>query len=199
MAMGRRVLAKLVAEKLRGFGVANGTFLRVRGILGVSLAVAILVCPVGCQQRGGRRGDPQFQQARQLAVDGKYDQAIASLQEYVRQNPNSENASRAGLFLFKAHFAQAEFPEAAEWCRWTIRVHPTSLEAHKCRYKLAVLSLVQGDTQEAIKLFDALAEAPDGPLAAEATAMRDYLESVEIQPRGGKGPAEAAQQDAAAP
>ena len=153
----------------------------------------------GCQQRGRRRGDPQFQQARQLVVDGKYEQAVAALQKYVKENPGSENASRAGLFLFKAHFAVGEFPEAAEWCQWTIREHPTTLEAHKCRYKLAVLSLVQGDTQDAIERLETLADDPDGPLAAEATVMRDFLRSVEIQPRKAQGPAEAVPQDAAAP
>ena len=61
------------------------------------------------------------------------------------------------------------------WCEWTIREHATTLEAHKCRYKLAVLAMIQGDHADALKRFGQLADQADGPLAAEATAMRDFL------------------------
>lgn len=154
----------------------------------VLLAGSMLVTLPGCQQPNKPQKDQQFQAARQLVVDGKYQQAVPPLEKYIDQKPHHKNASRAGLFLFKAHLAQGQFDEATKWCEWTIREHPATLEAHKCRYKLAVLSLVQGKHDDAQQRFADLAKNPDGPLAAEAAAMEKFLGSVEFQPRAAEQP-----------
>jgi TolA-binding protein len=148
---------------------------------------ALLTLP-GCQQPRKPQKDQQFQDARQLVVDGKYRAAVPALEKYIDQEPNHKNASRAGLFLFKAHLAQGQFDDAAKWCQWTIRQHPASLEAHKCRYKLAVLALVQGQHDDARQQFADMAKNPDGPLAAEAAAMAKFLGSVDFQPRDAEKP-----------
>jgi hypothetical protein len=49
------------------------------------------------------------------------------------------------------------------------------LEAHKSRYKLALIDLWQRNTDKAHHQFLSLAEKPDGPLAPEAKAMSDYI------------------------
>ena len=152
---------------------------------------SLLVAILGCQRPANAQKDQQFQDARQLVLDGKYQAAVPALEKYIDRKPKHKNASRAGLFLFKAHVAQDQFDDAAKWCEWTIREHPASLEAHKCRYKLAVLSLVQGKQEDAQKRFAQMAKNPDGPLAAEAAAMEKFLGSVQFQPRAAEKPAPA--------
>lgn len=152
--------------------------------------VAVFVGLTSCQpQRGG--ADEQFRGARLLVVQGKYQEATAALEKFLEQKPADKNASRAGLFLFKAYLAQGQFADATKWCDWTIRNHPDSPEAHKCRYKLAVLAMIQGRQDDAKKRFAEIAAKPDGPLAAEAGAMRDFLERVQIREPAAAPPAAA--------
>ena len=191
--MQKRALDRRVDQyKRKRTGASAATFLRVlqsRSLLAlcrtfprIMIVVGLLAAVSSCQQQKRREGDADFKGARQLAVDGNYAAAGKAFQKYVDEKPQGRDASRAGLFLFKVHFSEGNFKEAASWCEWTMRNHPASLEAHKCRYKLALISLVQGDTQDAIARFGTLADQPDGPLAAEATAMRRFLQSVEIVP-----------------
>ena len=142
-------------------------------VVAIVVLASLTIATIGCGAARPKGGD--FDNARALVVAGKYDEAVTALNAFLESHPNSKNASRAGLFLFKAHLAKGEFDKASKWCHWTVREHPGSLEAHKCRYKLAVLAMLQGQTAEAIKQFGALSDRPDGPLAAEATAMRQFL------------------------
>jgi len=104
-----------------------------------------------------------------------YEQAIPILQAYLKQRLQGKHASRAGLFLGKAFLGLGRLEEAKAAFRATVRDHPGSLEDHKCRYKLAVVAMLSGETQEAIRLFGELARNPDGPLVAEATVMQKFL------------------------
>jgi TolA-binding protein len=134
------------------------------------LLLAAVLILVGCQSGA----DDPFLVARRHFVKGDYAVAEKMLSQYVNQ-PGGQYASRAGLFLCKAGMARDDLPFAAKWCQWTIDNHPDSLEAHKCRYKLAVISLLQGDDELAASRFKAIADRPDGPLAAEARAMERYV------------------------
>ena len=145
------------------------------GFLCVACAVAVL----GCGERGVQAGNGshhrQFTAARALVISGKYQQAIPALTEFATKFPTSKQASRAGLFLFKANLALGDFEEATRWCEWTIQQYPNRLEAHKCQYKLGVLAMLQDDRKQALRCFTGLADRPDGPLAAESTAMVRFL------------------------
>ncbi len=117
-----------------------------------------------------------FKQGRDLVRTGRYEEAIAPLTQFQREQPHAELASNAGLYLGKAYLALGRFDEARTAWGDTVENYPNSLEGHKCRYKLAFLSFMEGDTQSALDQFTALADAPDGPLAPEALAFRTFLE-----------------------
>lgn len=119
----------------------------------------------------------RFEAMRNLVIQGDYDQAISSLEQYVSKSPTGSHASRAGLFLFKANFAKGNFDEAKKWCDWTIANHANSLEAKKCKFKIGLILLVQEKPQQALKQFQSVAASNDNPLRPEATTLVDHLKA----------------------
>lgn len=126
----------------------------------------------GCQNS---TSSDHFSVMRSLVIQGNYDQAIGSLEEYASQSPNGPHASRAGLFLFKANFAKGNFDDAKKWCDWTISNHGDSLEAKKCEFKIGMIFLVQDQHQQALQQFQAIAASNDNPLRPEAAALVEHL------------------------
>lgn len=136
--------------------------------------VAALLLP-GCG------GQDRFDVARRDVCEGRYAEAVDTLKNY-----RGPEGSRAGLFLGKAYLALGDVAEARAAWEQTRQDFPTSVEAHKCRYKLAMLDMLSGDDEAAAAAFRAMGDAPDGPLAAEATAMADFLDAPpEAAPDGG--------------
>ena len=127
-----------------------------------------LIISIGCAQHAS---SGQFESIRQLVCEGRYADAIPRLEAY-----NGRHQSRAGLFLGKAHLGLGDFKKSRQAFSDTVRDFPESLEAHKCRYKLALLCLLQGDSESAKKQFSELSAPPDGPLVAEAAAMAEFIE-----------------------
>ena len=145
----------------------------------------VLLCSIGLGTgctRAKKQQAREFNEARQIVIEGDYAAGVERLKVFLQKNPKSVDASRAGLFLFKAYLAQGEFENAAKWCSWTIQEHPNSLEAHKCQYKLAMLTMLQGKQDEASKRFGELADLSKGPYSAEATAMRRFFSDYRIEP-----------------
>ncbi len=128
----------------------------------------LLMMFAGC---GSRQHGDEFESIRQLVCDGHYEQAVPQLKSY-----EGRHASRAGLFLGKSHLALGDLPQARAAFEDTIRRFPQSLEAHKCRYKLALVTWLEGDTESAREQFAALSQNPDGPLAPEATALVEFIQ-----------------------
>lgn len=139
--------------------------------------ILLLSCLFAAGCNSGRNASPNsdFDQGRSLVVAGKYAEAIPVLRRYLKEDPQGKHASRAGLFLGKAHLALGDIEAARQAFDDTHRNYPDSLESHKSKYKLAMISLLSGDRQDALERFQQLAQAPDGPLAAEATAMAEFL------------------------
>ncbi|MFC1849329.1 tol-pal system YbgF family protein [candidate division CSSED10-310 bacterium] len=121
-------------------------------------------------------GKTLFHQGRVLVTVGQYQEAIPKLEHYLEKHPQGKYASRACLFLGKAYLGLLQFSESRTAFERAIRDFPNTLEAHKSRYKLAILALLEGREQEAMHLFSELAEKPDGPLAPEARAMGAMLQ-----------------------
>ena len=145
---------------------------------GRCLAIFLLLAGfAGC----GHAANAQFQDARALVTQGRYQEAVPALEAYLKAQPNGKDASRAGLFLFKSQAALGDLVEARKWCDWTVVQHPKSLEAHKCRYKMAMIALWEGRRGVALEEFEAISQQPSGPLAAEATAMVRFLKASRIE------------------
>ena len=142
-----------------------------------ALLVLLIPCALGCRQPAANdtvKSD-DFHRGRTLVTQGKYKEAIPLLQKFIKEQPHHQNASRAGLFLGKLQMGLGDYDMAKVEFEFTIREYPTSLEAHKSRYKLAVIAMLQGDDDDAIKRFAELSEKPDGPLVPEAAAMVRFL------------------------
>lgn len=147
---------------------------------GLASLTALLLLTCAC---GNPKVKPkeEFQSLRLQVIAGEYDKAIPQLESFIKENPNSKNASRAGLFLFKAYFAKNQLSDAGKWCQWTIKNHPNSLEAHKCRYKLALISLVSGNSAKTKSELKLVADDTDNPLSPEASRLLKFLDEFSIQ------------------
>lgn len=143
----------------------------VRSVLIPVVLAAALSCGQNAPGAVGRNSFP----GRDLVSAGRYEEAVTVLARSFADEPDAAHASRVGLFLGKAHLALGHVGEARDAFQATIRRYPDSLEAHKSRYKLALIDLIEGDEPGALESFRAMSERPDGPLAAEATAMTRYL------------------------
>ncbi len=119
--------------------------------------------------------EDHFAIGRSYVTQGQYEQAIPILKQYLQQHPDGPHSSRAGLFLGKAYMGLGDLAEAKRAFQRTVREYPDSLEAHKCRYKLALVDVFQSRPQEARKRFQQLADHPDGPLAPEAASWQRFL------------------------
>jgi len=117
-----------------------------------------------------------FGEGRAKVTEGRYDDAIPSLSRYIEKHPQGRNASRAQFFIAKAHLGRGDLAAARQAFETVIRVYPDSLEAHKSRYKIALVDLCEGREDDARKRFRELADHPDGPLAPEAAAMTAFLD-----------------------
>ncbi len=153
-----------------------------RMFLQTVLVFALSAMLIGCEpparkKRNNVPGSNRFAAARELVVTGKYEEGIKELKHYQGQHPEGEHASRAGLFLGKAYLATDDLPAAQAAFEQTIQSFPESLEAHKSRYKLAMILFWENKTDEALKAFEAISSKPDGPLAAEAGMVAKHLRS----------------------
>ncbi len=141
-----------------------------RAILAMLLGFALLAC-------GASREEKRlFHEGRTLVTEGHYEASLPSLRQYLETYPRGSFASRAWLFLGKSEIALGRFAEARAAFDACISEFPESLEAHKSRYKLALLDLLEGDLDTARRRFEELRSHPDGPLAGEAAAFARYLE-----------------------
>jgi len=148
---------------------------RHKTIPAILLALLVIATAIGCDAISHKHGKAMFQQGRDLVVTGRYRAAVPILNQYLHLHPRGKHASRAGLFLGKAYLALGDIAKAREAWSQTSQNFPTTLEGHKCRYKLALLLMLEGERDKAAAAFGQLADAPDGPLAAEATAMKKFL------------------------
>jgi TolA-binding protein len=116
----------------------------------------------------GCGGSPvsEFSKLRELVCAGKFQAAIPQLQNY--QGPQQ---ARASFFLGKAYVGIGDFEKAKATFAATIRGFPDTDEAHKSQYKIGWIEYLAGNQAEAKTIFQGLAQSPDGPLAAEASAF----------------------------
>jgi TolA-binding protein len=117
-----------------------------------------------------------FLQGRKAVTQGRFQKAIPLLRRYLEVAPKGKHASRALFFIGKADIGLGEYDKAQAVFASLIRDWPATLEAKKAQYKLAMLDLWRGNTDNARKRLTAMTSHPDSPLAPEATAMLRYLE-----------------------
>lgn len=150
----------------------HGSFLSSSKVFSYLLVSALLI--LGCPDSQEERR--LFLEGRELVVMGQYEEAVPVIEKYLSEHPQGKYASRAYLFLGKAFMGQLKIDDAAIVFDDGSRLFPETLEGHKCRYKRAMVDLLQGNNAAARTRFANLADNPDGPLAPEARAFQRYLE-----------------------
>ncbi len=131
----------------------------------------------GCGAAPGRHPNAhqQFEAIRLKVIHGDYQASITELRAFLKDHPGSKDASRASFFIAKAWIGLGKLDEASRQFQATIASYPESEEAHKSRYKLAMIDLWQGRSAQALDAFETLAANPSGPLAPEAAGFAAYL------------------------
>ncbi len=142
------------------------------------VAACLLLTMAGCgteSNAANRKASATFAAIRADVLRGDYETTPDRLAKFIDAHPKHPDASRAGLFIGKCFLALGDLPAARQAFQTTVDTYPGTLEEHKCRYKLAVVTMLEGDREDAIRQFAAMADEPDGPLAPEAAAMAQYL------------------------
>lgn len=146
-------------------------------------AVLLLALIVGCDAQEQR--DTLFSAGREALQRGQLQLSIDKLLEHLNHNPKGRLASRANFLIGKAYLGLGNLDASRKQFEQTIADFQFSEEAHKSKYKLAMLSLIEGKNPDARKRFEELTKNPSGTLVPEATAMLRYLDQPDpAQPAG---------------
>lgn len=146
----------------------------------VSFAAALLMAVVGCQRAGD--GYTQFHQAREKLMHGEFAKAKSEMAEFQANYPTHPFSSRAAFLQAKAELGLGNLDLAEQEFLATINQYPNTEEAHKSRYKLAMIALLRGDRQEAGEGFQQIVDSKSGILVPEAVAMLRMLQDDEKRP-----------------
>ncbi len=147
---------------------------RDKQLIQIGMILVGISCVLGSCSRTNEKS-ALFQNGRTLVMEGRYNESLSPLQEYLSEYPEGKSASRAGLFLGKAYLALDRKKDARATFAATAAHYPDSPEAHECLYKLALVDLFDNRRAEAIRRFQQLSSQPNGTLAPEATAMVRFL------------------------
>lgn len=154
--------------------------------LAIVFMLAVLI--TGCAKQ--KKSDPQFTAGRQALMRGQFEPAIEQFGGYLQQQPHGRLASRASFLTAKAYLGLGDHQLARQQFEHTVQKYGDSEEAHKSRYKLAMVSLIEGDTDDARRRFSELTAQPSGTLVPEATAMLRYLDAEDAREADSDLPAE---------
>jgi TolA-binding protein len=130
----------------------------------------------GCKNPSRGAVAAQFDAARALLLRGRFEMARKALTDFVEEHSSHHLAGRATFLLAKSYTGLEDFDNAQLWFSRTIERFPKSEEAHKARFKLAMVDLLCDDTDSAKQKLARLLEAANGPYVPEARAFLTYLE-----------------------
>ena len=136
----------------------------------------LLLVASGCGKQSSAERDA-FLAGREQVTIGNYQEGIAQLSAFLTAHPQGRYSSRAQFFIAKAHLGLDDLVNARLHYEQCIALYPDTDEAHKSRFKIALIDMVEGHTDRAMDTMRELAAAPDGPLAAEAHLLSQYLEA----------------------
>ncbi|MEZ6138531.1 MAG: tetratricopeptide repeat protein [Pirellulaceae bacterium] len=135
--------------------------------------VSVLGCGVQPHEHG--KVGLEFEAARSLVINGKFAEATQRLTQFIKDHPEHHLAPRATFLLGKSALGSGDLEAAETWFSKTTERFPDSEEAHKAKFKLALVSLLRQNEDDARARFEALAADADGPYTPEATALARFL------------------------
>lgn len=144
----------------------------------MSIDLRILRCTGGllvglCLASGcdAQQTSQEFHEGRSQLMRGELQKADVTLSRFATSHPTHKLASRAAFLQGKAQLGLGNYGKAQQCFETTIKRYPKSDEAHKSRYKLAMLELFRGNRDAALQKFQALVDKPSGTLVPESQAM----------------------------
>ncbi len=144
------------------------------------LAAVFLLSLVGCESAND--GSATFYQARQRLMRGEFAEADKQFTQFQSDHPTHSLASRAAFLQAKAQLGLGNLKLAESGFQETIRKYPQSEEAHKSRYKIALIALLRGQRADAAAKFQQIVDRKSGTLVPEAAAMLRMLQLEQKQP-----------------
>lgn len=146
------------------------------------MLLATLVGLGGCGEAPQGKPGQQFEQAREAVIRGEFVSAARQLESFVEQHHDHPLAGRATFLLAKSYLGQGELALSQRWFERTRDRFPQTEEAHKAKFKLAMIELLRDEPRRAFEQFRQLAQAADGPYTPEAAAWSRFLEAELGQP-----------------
>lgn len=145
-------------------------------LLGQVAAIAILLAVVGCNShlKDGQAAQ-EFEAARELLIQGQFGLAATQLESFIERRPQHQLASRAHFLRAKCSLGSGDLELARQWFDRTRTQFPSTEEAHKSQFKLALIEVLQGRFEKADQQFRQLAEQADGPNTPESVALSRFL------------------------
>lgn len=140
----------------------------------VLLLCLLLVLGCGVKQKGPT--GQAFELGRQDVLSGEFESGIQRLERFLDEHHGHDLAVRANFLIAKAHLGLGDYAAAKQWFNHVIEQHPATEEAHKAKFKLAMLSVLQGDREDARQRLESL-RMEAGPYAPEVVAWLEYLEA----------------------
>lgn len=144
-------------------------------VIAVAMAGCGVAAPPAAVAANKGKASTQFDAARTLVHQGKFAEAVAALDAFLAANPNHKFASRAHFLRAKSKMGAHETEAAQIGFADVIKRFPTSDEARKAEFKLAMIEFLNGNVDEATKQFDAIEKAANGPYTPEASVWVKYL------------------------
>lgn len=129
----------------------------------------VLSTTLGCESNGA--AGIEFNDGRSALMKGQYELAEKRLSAFTTNRSSHPLGSRAWFLRAKAQVGIGDLDQASSLFQETIRRFPASEEAHKSRYKLAYIKLLQGDQVGARQAFQEVIDRSPGTLVPEANAM----------------------------
>jgi TolA-binding protein len=114
-----------------------------------------------------------------LYAGGKFSEAQAAFERFVREHPSSELAPQASYGVGAALAAQGKLDEAAKAYKETADRHPGSAVARQSRFSQASVLNAQGKLEQAMMLYEEVARSDGGSsLGSEAAQRADELRAL---------------------
>jgi TolA-binding protein len=124
----------------------------------------------GWEPRAAELGAGRWPFARALLLLGRPDQSIPHLEQFIRDNPKSEDLEEATLSLGGAYLDSRRHDKAEKLYQEFLAAHPSSQKRVVARYYLAVTHLESGQTDSGLaELADVVKSGGEHPIVADAS------------------------------
>lgn len=136
----------------------------------VAILLIVVLSTHGYADAAEQDANRKYESARQLVFRGQFKQAATGFEQFLVQHPGHPFSSRATFMLGKSKLGGGDETAALKWFERTIKDYPSSLEARKAKFKIAMIDFLNRREDAARKRFQQIVDDADGPYTPEAAA-----------------------------